>query len=390
MAVTGFKYYIHTVKSEDMQKKEQLEKIKEKGFFIIPRYDVESAIFNKPPLYLKVWIYMLNRAQYKPYKSLTTGQLHCSYDDIMEGCSWYVGYRKKRPTKDEIHQILHWLRNPDEGNKYNGTKTTTIQTTRATRGLLITICNYDSYSDYKYYGSNDGSNDGSNENNLREQRQANTINKNSINTEYLNTEKEATLIPSASLFKNLSNEEETKTTVDQGSSPETKEAKYQQLQKTSKEILRFIKTEAPDFIEPYTDLWNLFAKANNKPLVVKNTDQRKRSIKARLKEPEFNFPSILTKANKSEFLLSKSWFTYDWVIKNQDNYLKLLEGNYSDASQLETGSSVKLREKRLQFYGQDTGGIEDYKRKRGVEEQKQKAEYYDWDKYPVHGVKVVI
>ena len=136
----------------------------EGGYIILSRKLIESEIWKKPPLYLKIWIYILTTAQHKQYKGLKRGQLTTSIPEIIEACSWYSGYRKIKPTKDQIYQIIEWLRKPcgsnDESNDGSNTGATMITTTRATQSMVINVVNYSVYQDSKNYGSNDGSNDG--------------------------------------------------------------------------------------------------------------------------------------------------------------------------------------------------------------------------------------
>ena len=130
-----------------------------KGYVLLSRKITSSEIFEKPPLYLKVWIYLLSCAQYKDYKGLKRGQLWVSIDTIREDLSWYIGYRKVTPTKDEIFNVIDWLRFCGESNDESDTKATMITTTKATRGLVVNIENYAYYQDFKNYESNDESND---------------------------------------------------------------------------------------------------------------------------------------------------------------------------------------------------------------------------------------
>lgn len=147
------------------------------GYIIISRNIVESEIWDKPPLYIKVWLYLLTRAQYSDYKKLKRGQLITSIPEIIEACSWKVGFRKEKPTKDQVFQVLEWLRKPHETVDETVTKATMITTTKATHGLLINIDNYDFYQSSKNYESN---NEGEAKA-TREQRQPNNINKNDKN-----------------------------------------------------------------------------------------------------------------------------------------------------------------------------------------------------------------
>jgi hypothetical protein len=123
------------------------------GYVLLPRKIIDSEIFKKPPLYLKVWIYLLQVAQHTDYKQLKRGQARTSIPEIIEACSWYVGYRKEQPTKDQIHKILAWLRSSCEASDEGDMAATMITTTKATHGLLINIDNYSFYQDSKNYGS---------------------------------------------------------------------------------------------------------------------------------------------------------------------------------------------------------------------------------------------
>lgn len=138
---------------------------------------------------MKTWVYLLTCAQHKDYKGLKRGQLRTSIPEIQEACSWYVGFRKVVPTKDQIFQVIEWLRNPNGKISRNGcaqdcahdTKATMIATTKATQGMVITILNYGLYQDSKNYESNNESNDEKVTKATREQRQPDNINKNEKN-----------------------------------------------------------------------------------------------------------------------------------------------------------------------------------------------------------------
>ena len=151
----------------------------EGGYILLSRKIIESEIWRKPPLYLKVWIWLLERAQHKEYKQLKRGQLFASINDIRTGVAWYVGYRKETPTKDQIFQILEWMRNTSaKATTGATTKAPMITTTKATHGIFIKIENYCVYQDPRNYESNTGSNDGSNNENSAT---PNNINKNDKN-----------------------------------------------------------------------------------------------------------------------------------------------------------------------------------------------------------------
>ena len=148
------------------------------GYILLSRKIIESDIWDKPPLYIKVWLFILTQAQHKPYKKLKRGQLSTSIPEIIEACSWKVGYRKEKPTKDQIFQIIDWLRKGNETVHEADTKATMITTTKATHGLLIDVDNYSFYQDPKNYESNDESDNEKATRATREQRQPDNINKN--------------------------------------------------------------------------------------------------------------------------------------------------------------------------------------------------------------------
>lgn len=160
------------------------------GWIKLHRKIIESEIWEKPPLYIKVWLYLLLCAQHSTYKGLNPGQISTSIPEIIEACKWRVGARVERPTKDQIYQIIQWLRKPNEGVHESNAKATMITTTKATQSMLITICNYGVYQHFDADESNDESNGEKATKQLREQRQPNNINKNVKNDKNEQEEKD--------------------------------------------------------------------------------------------------------------------------------------------------------------------------------------------------------
>lgn len=77
--------------------------------------------------------------------------------------------------------------------------------------------------------------------------------------------------------------------------------------------------------------WNAFANKHNLPAVKKLTDKRRRHIRQRVKDRDFDFLEILNHILKSDFLLGKSseWkVSFDFIFCSRDNYIKILEGKY--------------------------------------------------------------
>lgn len=148
------------------------------GYFLIARKMINSEIFKKPPLYLKVWIYLLSRAQHKEFKELKRGQLWTSIPEIQDALTWKVGYRTERPTKKQVFTVLEWLRNPSERVHEGNDERPMIVTTKGTQGMLITICNYSVYQTSENYEGNDERTTTGTTKSLRPERQGNNINKN--------------------------------------------------------------------------------------------------------------------------------------------------------------------------------------------------------------------
>lgn len=122
---------------------------------------INSPIWHKPPLYFKVWHYLLIKAQYSDYGRLKRGQLVTTVKELQKACSYKIGYRTETPTAKQIRTILEWLRNPDEGVHEGVYESPMIVTTKVTSGILVTICNYNVYQDQSYYeGNNEGSANG--------------------------------------------------------------------------------------------------------------------------------------------------------------------------------------------------------------------------------------
>ena len=112
------------------------------GYVLQPRKLDESNISGAPPHVREIWSYMARRANYYDNQkdNLKRGQLFTSYAQIISDLSWYVGYRKESYKKHHCETAMKLL-----------TKEHMITTTKTTRGLIVTICNYDYYQDKKNY-----------------------------------------------------------------------------------------------------------------------------------------------------------------------------------------------------------------------------------------------
>lgn len=94
----------------------------------------------------------------------------------------------------------------------------------------------------------------------------------------------------------------------------------------------FLIEKTPQFIEPYVDLWNLFAHNYGLSKVAAITQKRRDKFKVRIREQEFNFLAILEGIRSNDFYLGKSgnsgnsWKAdFDFILESQDRYIKILE-----------------------------------------------------------------
>ncbi|GEN87217.1 hypothetical protein [Oceanobacillus sojae] len=160
------------------------------GYILLSRKVIESEIWDKPPLYLKVWIYILSKTQHSAYKNLKRGQVFISIPEIIEACSYKVGFRIEKPTKKQIFGIIDWLRNPYEGNHEGNNEGPMIVTTKVTHGMVVEVCNYNVYQDPKNYEGNSESHTKVTTKELRREREGNNNNKNVKNDKNVKKNKE--------------------------------------------------------------------------------------------------------------------------------------------------------------------------------------------------------
>ncbi len=128
------------------------------GFIILARRLLHSEIMDKPPLYLKLFVWMILQASHKDHGTLKRGQFFTSLEKMREAMKYKRGFNEIKPSKKEIRCILRFL-----------TISRMTVTLKGTHGTLITILNYDHYQNVlNYEGHNEG------------HRQGHNINKNGI------------------------------------------------------------------------------------------------------------------------------------------------------------------------------------------------------------------
>ena len=98
------------------------------------------------------------------------------------------------------------------------------------------------------------------------------------------------------------------------------------------------------FIDNVFNQWNRFAEEHKCSKLISMNNTRKAKLRKRQKEATFHLDTILTMAGKSKFLTGKgsNWkMTFDWLIANETNYIKILEGNY-DQNNVKTSQPVSI------------------------------------------------
>lgn len=98
-------------------------------------------------------------------------------------------------------------------------------------------------------------------------------------------------------------------------------------------VKQFVVDRKPEFIEPFVDLWNIFAlnhRLIKQPIRV--TEHRRKKLETRVREPGFDFVAVLSEIKKSNFLKGgndREWTVdFEFVIHSEENYTKILEGKY--------------------------------------------------------------
>lgn len=105
----------------------------DKGYVIVPR-ELVNSLMERPPLQAKLFLWMVARANWRDRDRLKRGQFVTTIDEMREAMAYLVGWRRVAPSRDEIRKCYESL-----------TKTTMITTRKTTRGMVITIMNYDGF-----------------------------------------------------------------------------------------------------------------------------------------------------------------------------------------------------------------------------------------------------
>ena len=138
------------------------------GYILQPRCFDRSDTSKFPPVTRELWMYLLRRVNHKEAKGYQRGQGFFNLGDIQKDLSWFIGYRREMYSKPQLTKSLRRL-----------CDASMVETMKATRGVIITICNYSFYQDPQNY---EGNNEGSTKETGRE-RESHTKNKNVKNEE---------------------------------------------------------------------------------------------------------------------------------------------------------------------------------------------------------------
>jgi len=113
------------------------------GYIMISRAVMDSDVYASPPHVRVIWLHLLLKATHKANKNFERGQCLVTLGGISEDLSWRRGFAREKFSKSKCEFSLKWL-----------TKNGMITKRKTTRGLIITICNYDRYQDPRNYESN--------------------------------------------------------------------------------------------------------------------------------------------------------------------------------------------------------------------------------------------
>lgn len=143
------------------------------GYVLQPRKLDDSETMKAPPIVRELFQYIIRKVNHEDSGSYKRGQGFFNLGDIQEDLCWYVGYRKMKYSKPQLTKSIRRLCGSN-----------TLATMKATRGLYITVLNYDEYQNPKNYESNDEGHTKE----TRKKREGHTKNKNDKNERIKNKE----------------------------------------------------------------------------------------------------------------------------------------------------------------------------------------------------------
>jgi hypothetical protein len=101
------------------------------GKFVMDRKTV-AVLVEMSAFAVKLYIWILSRANFKDRDRLKRGQCVATIAEMRDALTYYAGFRKISPTQEQCRSAYEALR-----------QATMITTAKTTRGMIITVCNYD-------------------------------------------------------------------------------------------------------------------------------------------------------------------------------------------------------------------------------------------------------
>lgn len=118
----------------------------EGGYILQPRSVDGSDVMRMPPATREIWFWILRNVNHTYRNGIERGSGFFTFDQISDGLTWTIGFRKMRYSKPQITKAIRRL---CEGNM--------METTKETRGILVKVLNYDYFQDpSNYEGNNEG------------------------------------------------------------------------------------------------------------------------------------------------------------------------------------------------------------------------------------------
>jgi len=82
------------------------------GYILLARQILNSEIMDKPPMFLKLWVWMLERAHHKNgHKGSKRAQLLASVKEMQDAMTHRVGARIVRPNSRKVGYMYERLSN---------------------------------------------------------------------------------------------------------------------------------------------------------------------------------------------------------------------------------------------------------------------------------------
>ena len=114
------------------------------GYYLKARCIQHAEVATAPPHIREIWDFLLRHANYRNAlvsgRTIKRGECLTSYQAIRDGLSWQVGYRTERYAKNHCETAMNYLK-----------KHSMISTEKTTRGLIVTILNYERYQNPTNY-----------------------------------------------------------------------------------------------------------------------------------------------------------------------------------------------------------------------------------------------